>query len=350
MSSAPYRFAFNALLSASLLGGALLATGCGDSPAPSGPAPQPSQARVAITLSATELFEGDVVTASGVVYDRLGAVVPGAGITWSVSDPRVGEVGTGGVITLLRAGTLRVTATAGTTTQSTEIVVRPLLVQSVTINPGTAMLRVDRGDIVPLGVHVQGQGGRTVLGRPVTLVADDPSVAVIDAAGRVRAVGAGVTTLRATADGIAGTLRLEVLATNAVLQLTHSGQTRLPMLVYADSVLWDGVREYHEVYLETGQLTMLGGVQPRYEITVRYVEYDVRMVNGRRQTMVRTAQGSYDRGIVGYDARGDLLMTSEYISPLRHTASAESGGVRVRFRIPGDDEVLDLFYRREPRP
>lgn len=344
-----YRVRINSIFCAVLLAAAPFATGCGGDAATSEPTPQPSQARVVITLSATELYEGDVVTASGVVYDRLGAVVPGATIAWSVSDPRLGEVGADGVITLLRAGALQVTATAGAITQSTTITVRPLLVQSVTINPGTAMLRLEHGDIVPLGVHVQGQGGRTVLGRAVTLTADDPSVAVVDPSGRVRAVSAGTTTLRATADGITGTLRVEVSATNAVLQLTHAGLTRLPMLVHADSVVWDGVREYHEVYLETGELKLLGGAQPRYEVTVRYAEYDVRMVNGRRQMIVRKTQGDDDRGIVQFDARGDLLMTSESTASLRHTASVESGGVRVVFRTPGDNNVLNLFYRREPR-
>ena len=32
-----------------------------------------------------------------------------------------------------------------------------------------------------------------------------------------------------------------------------------------------------------------------------------------------------------------------------HTASAMVGGFQVRYRIPGGDEHLDLFYRREPR-
>jgi len=50
---------------------------------------------------------------------------------------------------------------------------------------------------------------------------------------------------------------------------------------------------------------------------------------------------------VQYDARGDLLMTSEFISPLHHTAEAVSGGVRVRFRIPGEDSYLNLLYRRD---
>ncbi len=96
-------------------------------------------------------------------------------------------------------------------------------------------------------------------------------------------------------------------------------------------------------------LRLSGGTRPRYEIDIRYAEYNVRTVNGNRTLELRYLNREYDRGIVDYDARGDFAMTSEYTYPLSHTASPLSGGVQVRFRIPGTDEKLDLFYRREPR-
>jgi hypothetical protein len=53
-------------------------------------------------------------------------------------------------------------------------------------------------------------------------------------------------------------------------------------------------------------------------------------------------------GGVEQDARGDLRLTSTYIWPLVHTAIPVSGGMDVRYRIPGTNEYLDLRYLREP--
>jgi Bacterial Ig-like domain (group 2) len=335
------RIGITAIVAFSLLAGAC----SDDNPA----APEPLVSRLQVTPPAGDLYVGDVITLNAVLRDSTGAVIPNAPILWSVSDTLRGQLGTAGILTVLKTGDLVVTARSGGHVATRTLSVRGLTVQAVTINPGMTTLQLQGGDVVVLGVRVQGEGGRLVLGKAVQLRVDDARVATIDAAGRVRAVTPGVTMVRATADGVTGTLRVEVAPEPAVLTLSHLGQSRLPLLVHADSVMWDGQREYHEVYLETGKLTLLGGAPARYEIEARYVEYDVRTVNGRRTMQIRLQQREYDRGLVQYDARGDLLMTSEYISPLSHTASSESGGIRVRFRVPGDDEILDLFYRREPR-
>jgi hypothetical protein len=41
-------------------------------------------------------------------------------------------------------------------------------------------------------------------------------------------------------------------------------------------------------------------------------------------------------------------MESEYTVPVTHTASVSSSGFTVRYRIPGSDIILSLFFRREP--
>jgi len=322
----------------------IAAVACGDSDSSTGPAPGPS---IMITAPAGTVFEGDVVALSAVVRDAEGDEVPGAPISWSVNDATFADIAPNGTVTALRPGTVRITATSGTLSGSYDMPIAPLVVQQVTVLPGT--LQLARHEIRLVGVRVQGQGGRDIMGRVVTITSDNPAVALIDPSGRVRAVNPGTTLVRATADGVSGTAQVEVTADDAVLTLSRIGGARLPLLVAADSVTWNGVREYHEVYAELGQLKLSGAAQPRYELDIRYAEYNVITAPGGQRTLeLRLTSREFDRGIIQYDARGDLSMISELISPLSHTASPTSDGFLVRFRIPGDDEILDLLYRRVP--
>lgn len=330
-------------LSRALQLGALLAiAGCND--AATTPAPSSTVTIAALTGA---VYVGDVVTMRATVRNGAGEELPGVVVTWAVADPTAAELGSNGIITLLKPGTVRVTASHGVAKATYDIAVAPLSVLQVTVLP--SLLELDRGDISLVGVRVQGEGGRDVTGRVVTITSDDPTVATIDPSGRVRAVGAGSTTIRATAANVSGSARVEVSDRNATLNLARIGGHALPLLVASDSVWYDGVREYHEVYAEGGTLILTGAPQPRYEVDVRFVEYNVVTVDGRRTMQVRLHTREYDRGVVAYDQRGDLAMTSEYTSPLAHTAGAVAGGIAMRFRIPGDNQVLDLFYRREPR-
>ncbi|MEO7999170.1 MAG: hypothetical protein ABI852_17085, partial [Gemmatimonadaceae bacterium] len=71
--------------------------------------------------------------------------------------------------------------------------------------------------------------------------------------------------------------------------------------------------------------------------------------NGRRVLELRYVQMERDWGLVAYDNRGDLKLTSEYVYPLSHSASAISGGMQMTYRFGGSDETMNLFFRREPQ-
>lgn len=320
---------------------ALVALACGDDSATS---PAPSRT-ITLQVPASDVFEGDTATMHATVRDAAGAEVPGAPIAWSVSDTLRAEVAANGIITFLAPGTVTVTAKSGAIAASRTIDIRRLSVQLVTILPAT--LQLGTGDVVVLGIRVQGEGGRDALGRLVTISSDDPAIASIDLAGRVHAVAPGTTTIRAIAEGVTAVATVEVRAEHAALSLSRVGGARLPMLVAADTVSWNGAREYHETFIEGGDLVLTGGAAPRYAIKVKYAEYHVTGPAGSRNYALRLTWAETDFGVVEYDTRGDLRMISEYIAPLQHSASGVSGGIAVRFRIPGDDAHLDLFYRRE---
>lgn len=320
-----------------------VAVACSDSTTQPGPAPV---ATLHIAPPSATVYELDDVHFTATLRDANGNPVSGAPVVWSVSDSTRAELAGDGTITALKSGNVIVIARSGSVTATYTLSIVKLAVLNVQVLPGEITLA--RGEIRPVGVKVEGQGGRIVPGRLVSITSDDPAIVTIDPAGRARAVSPGVTMVRATADGVSGAARVVVTAENVTLILSRNGSARLPLLVASDSVTWNGVRELHEVYMESGQLELSGTMQPRYQIEVRYAEYRVINANGARALQLVTTSREYDRGVVAYDSRGDLMMTSDYISPLAHTASPENGGLRVRFRIPGSDEYLDLLYRREP--
>lgn len=308
------------------------------------PPPPVGAPSLAIVGSSSEVYEGDDATLRLVRVTAVGDTIPVAGSTWSVSDASRAELGDGGSVTFLKPGAVTIEAQAGGTRVSRSFTVRRLTVQQVTLLP--AGLQLARGEVAVLGVKVQGEGGRLVTGRAVTITSDDPTIASIDAAGRVHANAAGRATLRATAEGVSGTTVVEVRDANAVLELWRVDGARLPLLVASDTVTWDGVREYHEVFIEHGSLAMTGNPTPRYGVVIRYVEYAVTGPAGQRNYQIRNAWSEHDRGLVTLDARGDYLFTSEYVSPLQHTGIPNGDGVEMRFRIPGDDTRLQLTFRK----
>ena len=320
----------------------LLAVACSDST--TAPAPRPGAALTIVPPPAV-VYETDAVQFTATVRDASGNPVPNPSITWEVSDPTRAELASNGVVTALKAGAVTITGRSNGATGSYTLEIARLTVQEVIVLPPVPQLAL--GDVTPIGVKVQGAGARLVPGRVVTLTSDNPSVASIDAAGRLRAVSPGTATIRATADGVVGTARVDVIAENAAFELRTADGARLPQLVASDTVMWDGVPEFHEVWRESGSLRLTGAGQPRYELEIKYAEYKVATVNGQRTMELRLLSREFDRGVVTYDSRGDLHMTSELISPLSHTAISIAGGFQMRYRIPGTDEYLDLFYRRE---
>jgi hypothetical protein len=123
------------------------------------------------------------------VRDASGHGSPASAPSWSGSDSTVALVTATGLVSALRPGTVRITAREGTLSATLDLTVRPLTVQSVQVLglPDT----VCAGDVMPFGVRITGEGGRTVTGRAVTLASADPSVALIDPSRRLRGSAQG---------------------------------------------------------------------------------------------------------------------------------------------------------------
>jgi hypothetical protein len=228
-------------------------------------------------------------------------------------------------------------------------------VKRVELTPGTSNL--GRGDRLQVSARVLGQGDRAITGRTVTFTSDDTLVAIIGspdnvvgAPGFLIAVGPGSTTIRASVDGTTGTANVSVVIADTTFALSQFNGSALPVLIAADSILFNGVPEFDEVYAESGTLVLSGLTQLRYQLDVRFSQYRVTRTGDTVQRELRFQQREFDRGVVSVEANGNLAMLSEFIGPrLEHTAALQPDGFLVHFRIPGDDSFLDLRYvRRAP--
>jgi len=319
---------------------------CSDASAPSPAAPV-----VRIVPLADSAFEGDVVRLNAVL-DESGAEITGNPVTWTVSDTTLAKSAGDGSFALRKPGTARISARIGAATGTYDLVIGRLAVKRVDLTPGTMSL--GRGDRLQVSARVLGQGDRVITGRTVTFASDDSLVAVIGSPGNVIggpgfliAVGPGSTTIRASVDGVTGTAHASVVIADTTFALSLYNGSAVPVLIAADTILFNGVPEFDEVYAESGTLVLSGLMQLRYQLDVRYSQYHVIRSGDTVSRELRFQQREFDRGLATVGTNGNLAMTSEFIFPLDHTAARQSDGFQVHYRIPGSDSFLDLRYRRQ---
>ena len=323
---------------------ASLLAGCdGSSPAAPGDA-----VSIVVSGSLTGLYQGDVGLLTAVAVNAAGDTLGDVPVALESLDPDRLELGEGGVFTALAPGSARVRASGGEASVIVSVTIERLHVLRVTIATGDISLGI--GDVSVLGVRVQGEGDRNVMGRLVTLGVDDPAVAIIDPSGRVRGVGAGTTTIRATSEGVEGTARVSVTDADVITDLRRFNEEALPVVIDSSWVMWDDVAELHLVRVEAGTFRLHGAPTRRFELGVSIMEYAVVTVDGVRTLLPRVAQPLYDRGIVTYDARGDLVLQSEIYASPPSAAAPVNGGIGLSYRVPGDDMVLRLWLERRPTP
>ena len=171
---------------------------------------------VVVTPSSDTLVAfGDTVRLEAHASDAYGHAVAGVAFTWASSDTSVAGVDASGLVRSRAEGSAMVTATASGATGAAEMRVVPPSPSRVVASPDT--LAFDAlGQKVQLEAEVLDQGGRPMAGVPVSWSGGDRLVAVVDAGGIVTAVGAGVTTVTASAGGASDSVHL-VVSDRAVL-------------------------------------------------------------------------------------------------------------------------------------
>jgi uncharacterized protein YjdB len=169
--------------------------------------------------SAASIFMGDSRQLTAAVTVDTGGT---AAVSWRTSNPGVASVSNSGLVTGIAAGTAIITAVSqqDTTLRATSLItVRNAIV--VAVSP--ASVTFNPGETRSLSVSVRADAG---VSTAVSWRIDDPTVATIDASGRLTAVAAGSTV--ATAVSLADTTRrgrATVLVVPAIRSVTVSPTT-----------------------------------------------------------------------------------------------------------------------------
>ena len=201
---------------------------------------------VTVTPDTASVVEGDTLRLAATATDADGQVVTGVAFAWASGDTAVAVVDASGLVTGIGAGRAQVTATAaGVTGRATLTVVVPSPT-TVTVTPDTVLLTMV-GQTAQLTAEVRDQAGRVMEGIAVAWSSADTTVAVVDSAGLVTAVGGGAATVTARAGEASGDAIVSVMQSVDSVTVSPPADTIAP---------GDTLRLVAEAYDESGHMVV----------------------------------------------------------------------------------------------
>jgi len=209
--------------------------------APSGLGDTPADVNIsvdAVSLSTA----GENVTLNAVAVDDEGFPIPGVDFTWRSSDEAVATVDDAGVVTAVGSGIAFVTATTeGVSSDPVTVTVRLPIADIDVQPPGISFSTI--GEKQTLTATARDASGAVVPGVVFAWSSTDDAVATVASDGEVTAVGPGVATVTASADGetsqpvavgvMLGVASIDVTPTSATL--TFLGETTTLTAVARDA-------------------------------------------------------------------------------------------------------------------
>ena len=157
---------------------------------------------------ATLMSLGATLQLTATVLDDNGQHIENAVVTWRISDESVATVSAHGLVTAVKNGTTRITATSGSATRSIDVTVMQEA-GSIVIDPQTATL-MSLGATLQLTATVLDDNSQPIVNAVVTWRSSDESVATVSAAGLVTAVSNGVTRIWAASGGVMSSIAVTV--------------------------------------------------------------------------------------------------------------------------------------------
>jgi len=170
-------------------------------------------ASVSLSAASTSMVVGQSQAVSVTVKDASGSTLTGRTIAWSSSSTSVATVSASGQVTAVGAGSAVITATSegksGTLT---------LKVAAAPVNPPASVAVTAPATTLSIQQTTQATAvpkdskGTPLTGRTVTWSSSSPGIATVSATGLITAVSAGTVAIKATVDGVVGTLGITVSA------------------------------------------------------------------------------------------------------------------------------------------
>lgn len=169
--------------------------------------PVVSVASVSVNPTTTTVAFGGTTQLAASTLDANGAVLGGRAVTWSTSNASVATVAAG-LVTGVSAGTATITATSEGKSGIAVITVAPPPVATVTITPANPTL--SEIDTLRLSAQLRAADGTVLTGRTISWSSATPTVATINANGRITGVATGTSVITATSEGRTGTVTVTV--------------------------------------------------------------------------------------------------------------------------------------------
>lgn len=190
-----------------VLAASLLAAACGDD------GTQPSTppavvASVEVLPADRSLAVGEELPYAARALDATGKVITGRAVTWKSSNETIASVTATGVVSAVAPGNVAIRATVDGRAGSGQLLVTLAPVAQVEVNP-TAVSLVE-GEARTVFAVARDGGGRVLEGRTIAWVSDDPTVAEVDATGRIVARRPGTIVVTATVEGRSASVTVEV--------------------------------------------------------------------------------------------------------------------------------------------
>lgn len=215
----------------------LVVAGCGGGDSGTNPDPDdnptpPAVATVEVTPTSPSVFEDGSLQLAASTRSASGSVLTGRSVSWASSNTAVATVDGSGRVSAADPGTTTITATSEGRSGSVTLTV--LRSRTVEVRLSVSQLLVGTGDVAALAAEAVDSAGRVLRGRTVAWSTDAPGIAAV-ADGDVTGVAEGVTTLRASVEGVEGTAEVDVF--------TATGQ-QVPELASVDAAVVAYMRAY----------------------------------------------------------------------------------------------------------
>lgn len=186
------------------------ALGCEGSPT------SPAVAAVEVSPASLSIRVGAASQLTATSRDAGGNALTGRSVTWQTDSPTVATVSASGLVTAVGTGTATIAATVERVSGAAAIIVVPVPVASVEVNPAAETLTV--GATAWLSATPKDSAGNVLTDRTATWTTDGPTVATVSGSGMVSGMAVGSATVTATVEGKSGTATIAVVGAPIVLR------------------------------------------------------------------------------------------------------------------------------------
>jgi uncharacterized protein YjdB len=168
---------------------------------------------VHVTPATASLQVGSSLSLTASVLDASGEVIPSLQVAWTSEDSSIAQVSQSGVVTGLKAGTVRIAASAWGKDAVATITVTPAFtmlpaVGRIVITPKDP--RINEGQTIQLTATVLDVEDRVITGLTITWSSSNTNRATVTNTGLVRGITSGTANISASAGGKTGSTSVRV--------------------------------------------------------------------------------------------------------------------------------------------